>query len=221
MKKKILILSMLCFLSLSLFGCGASTQSLVESNLSEVTKIYYMGENDDFYCTLAVGERETTYLMNGHSTEKTEFALLSIVPTQNNYANLIKAKIIIDGQENQVELEINGLNHNYMVDLEKSFSGNEQIEVVFENSKLKLQNVSDDFGVDYLEAIEIASVEMKDQILQKKSYKNLNAECYLRILDKKANDFDGLFWCFTVLNVDNESFSMVFSAEDGEILAKS
>lgn len=221
MKKKILIIFMLFGLTVSLFGCSSSTLDLVKENMSEMTKIYYMGENDSFYCTLAIGEREQTYLMNGQTSEKTDFALLSIVPSQNAYSNLIKAKIVIDGIESEVELEINGLNHNYMVDLEKSLSGDEEIEVIFEDQPLKLENVSKNFGVDYLQGLEIASNEMEEQILLKKTYKNLNAECYLRILDKKANGFDGLFWCFTVMNIDNESYSIVFSAEDGKVLAKS
>ena len=221
MKKRIVLMIALFGIVFATFGCSLSTQDLISENISEVTKVYYMGECESFYCTLAIGEREENYLMNGQTSDKKDFALLSIVPEENNHQNLIKSKIFIDGVESEVELEINGLNHNFMVDLEKSLSGNEKIEVEFENKKIELKNISKNFGIDYLKALEIASVEMEDKILFKKQNKNLNSEFYLRILDKKANGFDGMFWCFTVVNIDNESYSVVFSAEDGEILAKS
>ena len=221
MRKKVLILFMLFCIGITFFGCGSSTKTLVEDNLSEVTKVYYLGENENFYCTLSSGEREEIYLVNGTSTKKTPFALLSIVPTNAISKNLIKATISIDGIASEVELEINGLNHNFMVDLEKELSGKEIIEVTFENSTLTLENLSNGFGVNYEKALEIASNEMEEKILEKKSYKNLNSEFYLRILDKKANQFDEIFWGFTILNIDGESYSIVFSTEDGSVLAKS
>lgn len=221
MLKKVALGFMLTLVVVSLFGCGMSTMGLVEENMSELTKVYYMAENNDFYCTLSSGVREKNYLMNGESGEVTDFALLTIVPNQNVSGSLIKAHVKIDGVESEVELEINGLNHNFMVDLEKAFSGNEVVEVTYEGVGLVLENVSNDFSVDYNKAIEIACKEMNEQIVAKKKFSNLNAECYLRVLDKKANQFDSVFWCFTVLNVDNESYSIVLSAEDGTVLAKS
>ncbi len=220
MRKKIVLGFMLTLVVVSLFGCGMSTVGLVEENMSELTKVYYMAENDDFYCTLSSGVREKTYLMNGESSEVTDFALLTIVPNQNVSGSLIKANVKIDGVESEVELEINGLNHNFMVDLEKAFSGNEVVEVTYGGSSIALENVSQNFAVDYNKAIEIACQEMNEQITAKKKFSKLNAECYLRVLDKKANQFDSVFWCFTVLNVDNESYSVVISAEDGSVLAK-
>ncbi len=221
MKKKIALGVMLASLSVMAFGCGNSTLNMVEENMSEMTNVYYMGENDQFYCTLSSGQRETNYLMNGQCSDLTDFALLCIVPSENVAKNLIKANVKIDGVESEVELEINGLNNNYMVDLERQLSGDEVIEVTYDESTIKLENTSENFEINHLQALEIACEEMEDKIVAKKSFRNLNAECYLRILDKKANRFDGIFWCFTVLNVDGESYSIVISTEDGSVLAKS
>jgi len=42
----------------------------------------------------------------------------------------------------------------------------------------------------------------------------------LKVLDKKANNFDNLFWCFTLLTNKNESYSVIISTVDGSVLAK-
>ena len=108
-----------------------------------------------------------------------------------------------------------------MVDLERKLSGNEIVEVVYKDSAMTLSNLSQAFEINATEAIEIARDQLRDKIVLKKNYRGLNAECYLRILDKKANNFDGIFWCFTVLNIDNESYSIIISTENGAVLAKS
>lgn len=221
MKKKIFLSLVFAFLIVGLFGCDVLTVGLIEENLSEATNVYYLGENDVFYCTLSSGEREDPYLMNGVSESKKDFSLLNITPIENTSNKVIHATIKIDGQQNDVELEINGLNTIYMVDLERKLSGNEIVEVVYKDSAMTLSNLSQAFEINATEAIEIARDQLRDKIVLKKNYRGLNAECYLRILDKKANNFDGIFWCFTVLNIDNESYSIIISTENGDVLAKS
>lgn len=220
MKKIVLVLMLFC-IGFTCFACGTTTEDLVKKNMSELTKVYYFGENDNFYCSLSSGQRESEYLMNGKSEESVDFSLLSLNLANPISAKAIKVDVTIDGQTNQAELEINSLNSAYLVDLEKELTGEEQISITYEGETLKMECLSKNFAVDYEKALNIASVEMEDKINLKKTYNSLNAECYLRVLDKKANNFDGTFWCFTVLNVDNENYSIIISTEDGSILAKS
>ena len=219
--KKVALMLMLFCVGFVCLACGTTTEGLVKQNMSELTKVYFYGENDNFYCTLSSGERENEYLMNGISEDNVDFALLTLNLTNPISAQVVKVDVTIDGQTSQVELEINSLNSAYMVDLEKELTGEEEISVTYEGETLNMECLSKNFAVDYKQALNIASAEMEDKINLKKTYNSLNAECYLRVLDKKANNFDGTFWCFTVLNVDNENYSIIISTEDGSILAKS
>lgn len=219
--KKVALMLMLFCVGFVCLACGTTTEGLVKHNMSELTKVYFYGENDNFYCTLSSGERENEYLMNGISEDNVDFALLTLNFTNPISAKAVKVDVTIDGQTSQVELEINSLNSAYMVDLEKELTGEEEISVTYEGETLNMECLSKNFAVDYKQALNIASTEMEDKINLKKTYNSLNAECYLRVLDKKANNFDGTFWCFTVLNVDNENYSIIISTEDGSILAKS
>jgi len=221
MMKKFALVSMAAALSMVLIGCSVTTFDLVEENLSEYTQTYYFAENEDFYCTLSSGKREREYLMNGKSEDCVDFALLSLILNGDLQGKVIKAKIVVDGVEEEQELEVNSLNNAYMVDLERNLSGEEKIEVLFGDKRLQLQNVSKNFGVDSKKALEIAVGQLEDKILAQKRYNELNSECYLRVLDKKANSFDDLFWCFTVLDIEGRSSSVIISTVDGSVLAKS
>lgn len=220
-KKKILIVVFLIAISISCFACAKSSVNYVMENMSELTKVYYWGENNEFYCSLSSGEREEDYAMDGKHKGSAKFALLSFNLMQPISSSVVKLTVIVDGEEFEVEAEINSLKSSYLVDLERELDGDETVEVIYQGKSLGLDNLSNQFQVDYQEAIEIACKKFEDKIFSKKQFNNLNAECYLRILDKKANNFDGVFWCFTVLNVDNENYSIIISTADGSILAQS
>lgn len=204
-----------------LSGCGKSTLARTKENMSEWTSVYYYGECENFSASLSSGVREDPYLLNGKSEKKVDFSLLSVTLKEATSDKLIKAKVKIDGVESEQELEINGLNPCFMVDLEKRMTGNETVEISYAGQTLSLTNLSKDFAIDDEKAIEIAVKEIEDKILENKVGNNLNSECYLRVLDKDANNFDTVFWCFTVINVKNESFNVVISTKDGSVLAKS
>ncbi len=218
MRKKIMLGAMIAVLGISLFGCS-STVDYVRENMSEWTKVYYYGAGETFYVTMSSGVRESTYLVNGKSEESVDFALLSIVLSEND-GQVIRATVSVDGEESSQELEINGLNSAYMVDLEIELSGDEEIVVTYNGESVTLNNLSKDFAVDDERAIEIASIELEEEITALKSGVTLNAECYLRVLDKQANNFEEVFWCFTVVNTNGESSSVIISTSDGSVLAK-
>ena len=221
MKKKIFLSLVLMLMCTILFGCEGSVLANVKKNMSECAKVYYFGENENFYCNISSGLREKEYFMDGQVTGCVDYALVSLHFFNQERSGAISVEVSIDDKTKTYEMEFNSLNGNFMVDLEKELSGSERVAVKFANESLDLQCVSNDFGVDYDKVLEIASKEMKGKIELKKEYSKLNCEMYLRVLDKKANGSEEIFWCFTVLNCDNENYSIVISTKDGSILAKS
>ncbi len=159
--------------------------------------------------------------MNGISEKKVDFSLLTLNFYNETFGNGINIKVVIDGVESTKFLELNTLNNTYMIDLETKFSGKEEISVEYMEEKITLENVSKDFKVGANKAIEIASKELSKFIMKEKKMSSLNAECYLRVLDKRANNFQDMFWVFTVVNTKNENYSVVISTVDGSVLSKS
>ena len=221
MKKKFVLGLMIVFLGVTLFGCGMSTLKLVQDNMSEITKVYYFGENENFGATISCGEREENYIMNGKSDKLVDFCLLSVKLNNETQKELIKAKVYIDDEINDCELLLNKKNKAYMIDLEKTLNGQEKIFLEIDGHKQELIAISNDFQIDYNNALKIASENLEDKIVKAKSFVNLNAECYLRVLDKNSKDLNGTYWCFSVFNVDGENFSIIISKIDGSVFAKS
>lgn len=221
MKKICALALILGLVSVFACGCGKKTSEYVKENMSEKTEVYFFGETSEVYATLSCGKREEVYLMNGKSEKSVDFALLTVNFFDEAVGNTITVKMNVDGAESLAELEFNTINSTYMVDLERNFSGTEEISLEYMDEKIQLLNVSKDFGVGADKAIEIASKEISKHIMKEKKLSSLNAECYLRVLNKKANNFEDMFWVFTVVNVKNENFSVVISTVDGSVLSKS
>lgn len=221
MKRKLFFMMGLLIFVISVLGCDSSFISDVKHNVSEWAKVYFFGENEEFYCNISSGMREKEYFMDGQATGCVDYALVSLYFFNQDRSGVISVEISIDGDNDVVEMEYNSLNGKFMVDLERRLLGQENVNIKFTDKELALNCLSNEFNVSYNDALEIGSKEMEDKILLKKEYSKLNCEIYLRILDNKANSSNEIFWCFTVLNSDNENYSVVISTKDGTILAKS
>ena len=221
MMKKLIVAFSLVFILFGVAGCGKTINNHVEENMSEITKDFYFGENDSFYATLSVGERESSYLYNGQSTESVDFALLTL--TFKNGSGLNTVEVVLNDGANSYDVELmsDDMSVDFMADIVNLFSFGEAFTLTYNNENVELTRISDEFGIDYQEALNIACENLKEELESCKIYNNFNAECYLRVLREKENNFDNLYWCFTCLNYEGESFSIVFSTVDGEILAKS
>ena len=221
MMKKLIVAFSLVFILFGAAGCGKTINNHVKENMSEITKDFYFGENDSVYATLSVGERESSYLYNGQSTESVDFALLTL--TFKNGSSLNTVEVVLNDGTNSYDVELmsDDMSVDFMADIVNLFSFGEAFTLSYNNENVELTRISDEFGIDYQEALNIACENLKEELESCKIYNNFNAECYLRVLREKENNFDNLYWCFTCLNYEGESFSIVFSTVDGEILAKS
>ncbi len=221
MKKFFVFAFMLACVGMFVGGCGKKTSDYVKENMSEKTEVYFFGETTEVYATLSSGKREEVYLMNGKSEKNVDFALLTMNFYNETFGNLLKVSLDVNGEKSEIEMELNALNSTYMVDLEKKFVGDESITIEYMDETIVLSNLSKDFGISADKAIEIASKQLSKQIKKEKKLSALNAECYLRVLDKRANNFQDMFWVFTVVNTKNETYSVVISTVDGSVLSKS
>ena len=205
---------------LLLTGCGAKMIEKVEENTSEITKQFFFGESEKMYATLAVGEREENYLMDGKSHPKTDFSLFSVVFYEDIDKNIIVVSLSVDEKRETFEMEYNSFSNSFMADLGKRDFSDKNIVLSYGDQSVVLENLSKQFGVDWKKAIEIGCDNLKQQIENAEVARKIDAEFYLKVLDKKANNFDNFFWCFTLLTKNGDTYSVVISTIDGSVLAK-
>ena len=218
--KKRFVLAFLFVILFVLSGCGMKMVEKVEDNLSEVTQQFFFGEAEKMYVTLSVGEREENYLMDGKSHPKTDFSLFSVVFQEEIDKSVIIVEILIGDKKENVEMEYNSFSNSFMADLGKRDFSNKKVSISYEGNVVELENISNRFGVDWQKAVEIGCENLEDKIKKVINTSGVDAEFYLKVLDKKANNFDNFFWCFTLLTNKNESYSVIISTVDGSVLAK-
>ena len=219
MFKKIFVSLSLLLVVFGVTACGKTLDGYVLDNMAEITKEYYFGENDDMFVTLSVGEREEDYLLNGQATELVDYSLLVIKFKEENILRAITLVVQSGEDSADVEAEYNSFNNSYMVDIVDDITIGEDFSIVYDGQTVTLSKQN--FAINYENALQIACENLSDELEAQKSYNHFNAECYLRVMSGLDNDFSELYWCFTCLNYEGESFTVVISTADGSILASS
>lgn len=217
MFKKVLVSLSLFLVVFGVTACGKTIDSYVINNMAEITKEYYFGENDTMVATLSVGEREEEYLVNGQATELVDYSLLVIKFKEENIVKAIVFEVKSGEVTVDVEAEYNSFNNSYMVDIVDDITVGEDFSIVYDEQTVTLERQN--FAIDYENALQIVCENLKDKLEEQKSYNHFNAECYLRVMSEKDDDFSDLYWCFTCLNYEGESFSVIISTVDGSVLA--
>ncbi len=221
MFKKVFLMCSIIAVGVMVTGCGFTLNNVVLENMSEITKEFYIGESDDFYVTLSVGERESDFRYNGESTENVEKALLSIKFNESLNKNVIWIQVASGENSVQVEAFYNELSERYMVDLIDEIEIGDTVFVNYDGSVAELEKVSADFNIQYDEAISIACENLQSELSALKSFSHFNGECYLIVLSQKENNFDELYWVFTCIPLDGENFSIIISTSDGSVIMQS
>lgn len=220
MKRKVFVLTLILLVAIMFVGCGKTTKDFVLENMSELTKTFYYAENEELSVSLSSGQREINYAMDGRTSDKTDFALVSVKFSNPTSLQEINAKIDIGSEKLTKTLEYNPLNALFMCDLERFVGDGMNVSVEIDGKSLVLENLSKNFGVKWDEAIVIAVKNLHSEIEKERKFANLGAECYLKVMGKEVNNFDDFFWCFTIVNIKNENFSIIISTTDGSVLAK-
>lgn len=219
MKKKFLI----SFLLLIIILCPILLISCVEksspkSNISEITKIYFQGTDENANGSISVGQREEPYKIDGKHNEMYDFSLIVIDFNKQFEGDQIVVNLSVNENSEDLTMYYSPLNHAYMADIGYFLNANDIINVSYQDYSIDFYNVSDNFKVDWEQALDIAiaNIDM-NSFYQDNEFKG---ECYLKILTEKDDNLKDLFWVFTVVGENGEVKNIVLSVENGEILAE-
>lgn len=210
--KKYLIFMALLFVSFSFVGCGNRE---IEALMSEQTEIYFYGENNGNWCSISVGQRENSYIIDGVHTQNTAFSLVVFQPSSAIEGNVIEVELKVDEKEEKATLELNPLNMTYMADLGYALDENSAISLSFQGEEIVFENLSQNFEVDYKEAIRVGFEKVSEE---QDFYQNgvLSAEGYLKILDGSLFGGEGLYWCFSLIGKEEVSKNVLINVNDGQ-----
>lgn len=215
--KKFFSVAFILLMPLILFGCGKNEFNL-KDYMSEITTIYFQGENQNINASLSVGQREIDYKIDGKHGLTCEFSLIELKFQNIKEAEKLTVQIIIDGQSQDFVLELNPVNHVYMGDLGYAIKEDSSIEIIVDGVNIVLTNITGEFAVDANQALEIARIELIDQISYCYNDGKFCGEGYLKLLHEEGNAFDQLFWVFRLVCEQDIKYDVVINAKTGEVV---
>ena len=213
MKKIIFFLLCICVCILSV---GCVNKGNIHASISEQTQLYFCGETADIKADISVGVRENPYILDGLHNNVVDFSLIVVEFLQTaSIEENMTIKLIVNGKSKDVVLELNPLNMTYMTDVGYALKCEDEIILVVNEIYVDLQNVSENFKVDFKEAVDVGFEYIKGQsnVLQDGK---LNYEGYLKILDGKKFGGEGLYWHFSLLCENGATASVLINVYNNE-----
>lgn len=210
----------------SLSSCKKSSLDLGNYLIEERNNLFTGG--DSLYTvTISSGLRETEYKLDGNLTEMTDFAVLTFSKNNNeplandNYTYIVK----IDDESLTGFLVKNPVDNSYVVDLERSVNDDAKVhvEIGFSgyNFKADLTNTSNDFNVDKNSALKIATSELKSDVNNVLSDKNVKIEVVMKILKDYSNvEVKNYYWYVGVISTNGDTLGILINANNGDVVAK-
>ncbi len=216
--KKFFVLALILLCPIMLLGC--SNNSDLEDNMSEITKIYYQGNdlNNEVVASISVGQREIDYSIDGIHEDVCDFSLVVVNFNKIFDEDTIKVMLSINGETMEFEMYYNPVNHFYMNDIGYALGENDEISLSYQDYNILFNNVSKNFSIDWKEALEIAKNSLEERLNSFYQSGNFKGECYLKILTEQDENFEDLFWYFSAVSQNGEVLNVVINVENGNVL---
>lgn len=209
MKRKFLFPVLFCLLL-----CGCQARVNIIEHMSEITTIYFEGENEFISASISVGMREKEYIIDGKSSENIDFSLVSLKFSSDPNAQQIEVEICINDKVENAILYLNPMNNVYINDLGYSLRECDEVKLSYCGNSVELHKQN--FNISYVDALSIAENELKNDINNNLKNGELNGECYLKVLS--ASDNDSKFWLFTLVNSKCENINILIDVNSGRIM---
>lgn len=220
MKKSLLLVPVLAVM-LSFSACGFDIHKQLSTNISETCNNYFVGETNDYYINLFSGSREKVYQLDGISTEKIPYAILSVrCKTARNNEEL-QFSVEINDKTYDGALKNNPYDSTLEADIETTLANSDVVYVYIKDGDdtqvANLKCVSENFFVNSQTALDIALDEIINQKIE--FDKTLKYECFVQVLNKDASD-NLYFWIVSVVSSDGAVWNVIIDTSTGKVLAK-
>lgn len=215
--KKIVVI--FCFCTLILCGGCAGNMDLKDS-FSEITRDYYIGSSTDgkMKCSVSVGEREQPYAVDGKHCQAVDFSLIVLKFDFYVQDQQILLEFLEGEKVEEVLLEFNPINGTYMADMGFAISAGGDYLIKCLGYSAKLIKESENFKVNYAQAIELSVDELGKRLNLYYNGKSFAGECYLKVISNPNETFDNLYWLFSVVGQNGAGNNVLIDVYSGKIM---
>lgn len=225
-KKKIAICIVFALMVICLSACGKNNVNLADY-LIENRENLFTASDDLYSVSFSTGQREIGYNFDGVINEMVPFGVLTLTRNENlPLANDTYSYIVtINDQTYNGFLKKSNNDNSYSADLEVDTIGNETISVKISFTgytfSQNLENTSASFQVDNSTAIKVAQKELKEDISNLLSDKNVKIEVIMKVMKDYSNeDLKSYYWYVGIVSTNGDTMGILIDANSGEIIAK-
>ncbi len=220
-KAAVLVLTLLIAAGI-LAACGSGVDSAITNNISELTTNIFAGNSENIEVTLTTGEREAPYAVDGVSSARSPYTIVSIKPLsqgsdQTAYDYVIKA----DKNEYRGKLNLHPFGITFTDTISKKTSGTVSITVsrgeYTEEISLNPQHNAN--MISWETALETGINCIRSEVSSLYQGKKLNGEVYVRFTGDPMNESPDYFWYIAVVGNNGKTYAALINPLSGEVVA--
>ena len=226
MKKKILMFMLLFVGLISLSACGSSKIDLSKCLIEKRTTLY-TAEDELYAVTFSSGTREQDYELDGVVGEMVDFGIVTLSRLDNapladdTYTYTVQ----INDQTYTGFLEKSSVDNSYLADVGASapMDATVKIQITFTGYSFneELINTSSQFAISADKALEMANEELKEELNNITSDKNVKIEVVMKNLKDYSNsETRNYYWYVGVVSTNGDTLGILIDASTGDVIAK-
>ncbi len=226
MKKKICVFMLFIAGLVGLSACGKSKLNLNDYVIEKRENLFTACDNL-YSVNFSTGEREKSFNLDGQVNSLIPFGILTFTRLDNQpLANDDYSYLVTIGENTFSGFLTKGINDNsYSADLEMSADQAQNINVKISFTgytfNKDLENVSKNFQVDTSSAIKVAEKELKENIENVLSDKNVKIEVVMKVLKDHSNEeLKNYYWYVGIVSTNGDTLGILIDANSGDIIAK-
>ena len=223
MKKRISsVICMILAVAIAAFCLGCKTPlEKREAELSELRDEFMIAKTERATITLCSGKRENPFEIDGKSSEKIDFTVLTAVITDLDEDAEVSYKLVADGKTFEGALSKHPFKNSYSVELGDRVTGEATATVTSgeysETVELKTVLTGEEITAD--EALKIAEKRLKVRIDEMTDGNALNAEIYVRYIENPISSAGGYYWYVAFCPQKYEVYAVLIDPLTREITA--
>ncbi len=208
-------------LSLSaLCGCGSSQLEKNMNNVSELRNRLFAAESADYKLTAISGVREEPYSLDGVSSNKRDFTVLTVTPTVFSAAQSYRYKTEINGTTYEGDLLPHPFAQSLSVDIPATATGDFTVTVFGGGEQtFELKNSVQGEIISAEKAFDIALDKLKNELKKFRSKGKLHAEIYVRLMENPIDGNGGYFWYVSFVGEDKVTVAVLLRGDTGAVAA--
>ena len=207
-------------------ACGKNNVNLSDFVIESRENLFTACDNL-YSASFSTGVRESDYNFDGIVNKMVPFGVLTFTRNENlplandTYSYIVK----IDDKSYSGFLQKSNNDNSYSADLEVNTAGNEKINVQISFTgytfNKDLENSSANFQVDNASALKVAQKELKEDINNLLSDKNVKFEVVVKVMKDYSNqEHKNYYWYVGIISTNGDTLGILIDANNGEVIAK-